>query len=128
MLGTMKKIASLACVALISWSCTEESSRTGADGYTFGTKQFEKKTVTVEIVVHPTLEELQTEAERIGAVRRINNQSASVQAFTHLYPPNFDTCTIHMVDPSVHYSPEFVGHEFLHCVYGQWHTDNHSRQ
>jgi hypothetical protein len=94
----------------------------------FGTRQFEKKIVTVEVVVHKDLDALQEEARRIGVVRKLNDQSASVQAFTHLYPPNFDTCTIHMVDPSSHYAPEFVGHEFLHCVYGQWHTDNNSQQ
>lgn len=97
---------------------------TGADGYSFGEKQFEKKTVTVEIVVHGSLEDLQKEAQRIGVVRSFNGEGTSVRAFTHLYPPNFDTCTMHIVDPAVFYTPEFVGHEFLHCVYGQWHTNN----
>jgi hypothetical protein len=29
-----------------------------------------------------------------------------------------------MVDPKVEYQPEFVGHEMLHCFYGQWHKNN----
>jgi len=122
------KLLAVAAMSTVLWSCNESGSRVGADGYMFGTRQFEKKIVTVEVVVHKDLDALQEEARRIGVVRKLNDQSASVQAFTHLYPPNFDTCTIHMVDPSSHYAPEFVGHEFLHCVYGQWHTDNNSQQ
>lgn len=124
----MIKILIIIVSTVFLWSCNDSGNRTGADGYTFGTKQFEKKTVIVEVVVHADLDALQQEAQRIGIVRKLNNQAMSVQAFTHLYPPNFDVCTIHMVDPAQHYAPEFVGHEFLHCVYGQWHTDNNSQQ
>lgn len=110
-------------VAVISLSgCGPQSDTSvGADGYSFGAKQYEKKSVVVEIQVYDSVQDLQQALANRGLA---NVDPTSVQAFSSLYPPDFDRCTIHMVDPSKQYLPEFVGHEFLHCVYGQWHTSN----
>lgn len=99
------------------------SSNQGADGYTFTQKQYEKHTVQVNIVTYKTQAELVNAATT--RLRGSQVDPANVVAFSELKPP-FDICTIYMIDPKVHYAPEFVGHEFLHCVYGQWHIDNNT--
>ena len=103
-------------------SCTDQKPA-GRDGYQFGTKQYELNNVQVEIKTYRSSSELQAAAKR--ADKTLTNPG-DIVAFSVIRPPS-NICTIHMVDPAVSYEPEFVGHEFLHCIYGQWHTDNESR-
>ena len=105
-------------VALLLLTSCNPAPQKGADGYRFGEKQYEKFTVQINIVTYKSQTDLQ---KALG--NRADVASKDVIAFSELKPP-FDTCTIHMVDPKVTYQPEFVGHEMLHCVYGQWHTNN----
>jgi hypothetical protein len=115
----LKKVLGLTFAAMLLSSC-DPAPKTGADGYRFGTPQYEKQQVQINIVTYNSERELLQAASSYGV------KAPDLAAFSVLRPP-FDTCTIHMVKPSVKYEPEFVGHEFLHCVYGQWHTDNESR-
>ena len=117
----MKKLL-IPIVALLLFGC-DQAPRTGADGYRFGEKQYTQTKISVELVLYPTREELDREINR----RKLNTETTRVVAFTSLYKDDPTRCTIHMMDPSVEYAPEFVGHEFLHCVYGQWHKNNKSR-
>ena len=112
-----KKVAAVFLLFLASCGPTPQK---GADGYTFGDKQYEKTTVQVNIVTYKSQAALQ---KALG--NRAGVDASNVVAFSVLKPP-FDTCTVHMVDPSISYKPEFVGHEFLHCTYGQWHKNNSS--
>jgi hypothetical protein len=105
-------------LALMLGSC-EPAPKKGADGYVFGQKQYQRSKVDVNIVTYS-----KQEFSKQLIKRKLPNTTA---AFTVLSPP-FDSCTIHMIDPSVNYEPEFIGHEFLHCAYGQWHTDNDSKR
>ena len=93
----------------------------GADGYSFGTPQYKKQQVTIQIVTYSNSKQLQDVAKSKGA----NN--SDIVAFSVLHSPSFDVCTVHMIDPQVRYEPEFIGHEFAHCIYGQWHTNNNSK-
>jgi len=102
-------------LALMLGSC-EPAPKRGADGYLFGEKQYERNAVQVKIVTYKSQEEF-------SKVLKELKLSKTTAAFSLLAPP-YDTCTIHMIDPSVKYEPEYVGHEFLHCAYGQWHKDN----
>ena len=113
-----KKIITIAALAILIASC-KPVPKTGADGYTFGQKQYVKTSVQVNIVEFKTRQSFNKELARRGLTE-------DVVAFTALKPP-FDKCTIYMMDPSVEYVPEFIGHELLHCVYGQWHTNNNSK-
>lgn len=115
----IKKISLLAALSLL-FSCNP-APQVGSDGYTFGKKQYEKTTVQIDIVTYKSLSDLQAALSKRAGVDK-----SSVMAFSVLTPP-FDKCTIHMVDPAVKYLPEFAGHEMLHCVYGQWHTNNSLR-
>lgn len=96
-------------------------SNMGADGYAFGTPQYEKQSVTVRVVTYDS-----TASLRVAAKSRYNVDNPDIAAFSVIEAPAFDVCTIHMVDPTKKYQPEFIGHEFTHCIYGQWHTDNES--
>jgi len=116
----MKKI--FFTLILLLASCDNGPNK-GADGYTFGQKQYEKETVQINIVTYNSDEELSAIVKT--KLRNTNIDPKTVVAFSVLVPSG-DVCTIHMVDPSVSYRPEFVGHEFLHCVYGQWHKDNNT--
>jgi len=113
-----KAFVSLLTVGLLS-SC-DISSAPGADGYSFGQKQYVKNSVQIDVVEYSTRQSFNKELAR----RRL---SEDVVAFAVLSPPYFNRCTIHMVDPSIEYVPEFMGHELAHCLYGQWHTSNNSK-
>lgn len=113
----LKKAAAIFLLALTSCNPVPQK---GADGYTFREKQFERTEVQINIVTYKSQADLQ---RALG--NRAGVDASNVVAFSVLRPP-FDTCTIHMVDPNVSYQPEFVGHEMLHCVYGQWHRDNNT--
>jgi predicted negative regulator of RcsB-dependent stress response len=93
------------------------------DGYKFGSKQYEKNSLQVEVKTYKTYDELHAAAKKSD--KSLKN-AQEIAAFSVINPEN-NRCTIHMIDPAVKYEPEFVGHEFLHCVYGQWHTNNDSR-
>ena len=113
----MKKILAISLLFLAS--CNQPN--VGADQYQFGNKQYENTAVAVSIVTYDSKADLLREARKYG----VNNPD--LVAFSLLSPTRKDVCEIHMMDPNVRYQPEFVGHEFLHCVYGQWHTNNDSR-
>jgi hypothetical protein len=113
----MKKVS---LVLVLFLAACNQQPKEGADGYKFGEKQYEKQTVKVNVTTYKSSKEVQASAKALGA------DYPGIVAFSVLQPP-YDTCTIHMIDPAVSYEPEFVGHEFLHCTYGQWHRDNNSR-
>ena len=115
----MKKLLLLPLLFLLA-SCESQNS---ADGYSFGEKQYTQTNLSVNVVVYETKEQFQEEIRRRNLVADGNE----IAAFTVLYVNDQSRCTIHMIDPKADYSPEFVGHEFLHCVYGQWHSSNQSR-
>lgn len=115
----LKKLFTTVLFAIALTSC-KPTSNTGADGYKFGEPQYEKQQVQVNIVTY------KSQSDLLAAARQLGVDNPDVVAFSVLRPP-FDVCTIHMVAPAVEYQPEFVGHEFVHCVYGQWHTNNDLR-
>lgn len=89
----------------------------GPDGYLFLAKMQEQTDVKVKVVVYPDRASLREEAGKRGLDR------FNTLAFANSYETP-GTCTMHIVDPFYAYEPEIVGHEFLHCVYGQWHISN----
>ena len=90
----------------------------GADGYIFGKTEYESHSFHVNIITY------KNRTTFMNAAQQFNVDSERLVAFT---VSNENTCTMHIMDPRVKYQPEYVGHEFLHCMYGQWHTDNEHR-
>lgn len=117
----MNNFIKIVLLALLLVACSDSAK----DGYSFGTKSYTHNLVEVSVVTYTSREELRK------AIKNPEKLSESVMAFSVLYKKDgvaLPKCTIHMMDPAVVYEPEFVGHEFLHCVYGQWHTNNSSKQ
>lgn len=107
----------ISLILLIGISVTQGQSQNtvGPDGYKFLTKQYTRTNVKVRVVVHPNRASLQRAADKVGL-------NAGTLSFTNVNNPK--ECVVHIVDPSYTYEPEIVGHEFLHCMYGQWHIKN----
>lgn len=116
-------IGAFLVIAFNSLSSCTDTKPTGKDGYKFGSKQYELNDVQVEVKTYQTYRALQKAA--VDSDKTLKD-AKDIAAFSVINPSS-NTCTIHMIDPTVNYEPEFVGHEFLHCVYGQWHTDNDSK-
>lgn len=107
----------LVIASLVLTSCSPQPKQ-GDDGYIFGRKQYSNDQVLVSVVTYTDHNKLVAEGKKHGA------DYPNLVAFSLLNSKDKRVCTVHMMDPSVSYQPEFVGHEFLHCVYGQWHTNN----
>lgn len=101
---------------LVLAACTVES-RAGKDGYVFEKKEFEKTSIKVEMITYKTKAELLKAAKQLNITVESNRELA---AFATLRPSQ-NACTIHTMDPSKSYEPEFMGHELAHCFYGRWH-------
>jgi len=111
----------LLIVLSLMTSC-DTSPKTGSDGYKFGEKQYTQNELGVKIVTYSTRADFNQELKK----RNLSTKDGEIMAFSILFAEAPNLCVIHMMDPAVEYRPEFVGHEFLHCVYGQWHTNNKS--
>lgn len=101
----------LLCVIV---SC-DMSKKTGVDGYWFKQESFTRNSFTTDIVLVPNEEEL----KKLFAEKGGEN-AENLAAFT-LLSQTENKCTIYMIDPKVQYEPEFIGHELVHCIYGEWH-------
>jgi hypothetical protein len=118
----------ISVMLLIFAGCDQVPSRQkGTDGYYFEKETFIRTEFPVKIVLFSTSKELQVEYTRLAAVSTVVGKptTKNVVAFAVLNKNN-TTCTIYMVDPKVRYQPEFIGHEFVHCIYGAWHREPQS--
>lgn len=114
----MRSLIVAVCLLLVGCSNSQ-----GSDGYTF--EQDSRLLVPereVVAVLYPS-----KEAVRKGYNQRLNvrklGPNEDMFGFSVI---NDKLCTIHMLDPKVEYRPEQIGHEYAHCLYGEWHrTQNH---
>lgn len=72
----------------------------------------------VDVVLLKSQKEM--EAALLSAGGKVDSKR-EVAAFA-IYSVKEPKCTIYMLDARIRYEPEFIGHEFAHCVYGQWHV------
>lgn len=91
----------------------------GADLYTFERKQFDLERVTIHVIKHPSQPHLLASYQKQTGIKLAPGWKLKGYAFPN---PN-GYCELHIVDPAVNYEPEFAGHEFLHCVYGEFHPN-----
>jgi len=114
----MKKFLAIALaivVLLVIVSCQKKN--VGADGYYFEQETFTRLENHVTVV----LVKDQTEMTKLLAEHgRTVEAGREVAAFSVLSMED-SSCTIYMIDPKISYQPEFIGHEFVHCLYGNWH-------
>ncbi len=89
--------------------------QTGADGYEFGNATFVADTATVSVITYGSQAELRAVAQRQG----VRAEGGDLMAWATVNPSGH--CTIHIVEPARTYRPEWLGHEFTHCIRGDWH-------
>lgn len=91
----------------------------GADGYAFTTPaKFDNKNLKTTIVQYDTLDQLRKiyKEHPLSDEEKANN----IMAFTE---EGSNECTVHIISPFISYEPEYIGHELLHCIYGNFHED-----
>lgn len=113
----MKKliVSGLLVLLLLIPGC--ENRQKSADGYSFEEETFTRTELQVKVVL------VQNQAEMERLLQQVGGKVAGgreVAAFATL-GKDAPTCTIYMIDPNVDYQPEWIGHEFTHCVFGEWH-------
>lgn len=87
----------------------------GNDNYLFESAPFTKLDINVKVVYYQSFEEL---AVAHGDIKR----AGTLMAFA--IPNNGKgQCEIHMMDPKKVYYPQYVGHELLHCIHGNFHPN-----
>lgn len=98
------------------------ASKKAADGYYFEKSQWTRTEFKTNIVLVPSRDAMVKEVEKRDAQLKGKIRPEDVAAFAVIHP--FDTtCTIYILDPKVEYEPEYIGHELVHCIYGDWHGE-----
>jgi hypothetical protein len=102
-------------------ACDNTSKQKGKDGYYFEKESFTRTEFPVEVVL------VKDAAAITAEIKKRNNIQGTVEpknvAAFSVVRLNDPKCTIYMIDPKNKYEPEFIGHEFVHCIYGVWHSE-----
>lgn len=89
------------------------TAQPGKDGYSFlGNPP------SLRLEFNTVVKEYNNSRELARAIRQYGIDNAEVHAFAVIEK---ETCTIHIVKPAKRYMPEHIGHELVHCIYGEWH-------
>ena len=114
----------LLLISLLGISCSKIGHNVGADGYYFEQETFTRTNFPIEIVLVESPAEM---TRLIASQKHVQGdiEVKNVAAFSTIRK-NDTKCTIYMLDPKVHYEPEFYGHELTHCIYGVWHHEPQS--
>ena len=122
----MNKFAGIGAVAIttalfVLVACDNTSKQKGADGYYFEKETFTRTEFPVEVIL------VKDAAAITAEIKKRNNIQGTVEpknvAAFSVVRLNDPKCTIYMIDPKNKYEPEFIGHEFVHCIYGVWHSE-----
>ncbi len=109
--------AGAVALASLTTGCPAQARQHEAsDGYVFERKEFMHTRFEVRIVEHASFAELLEALPNGGPPRKIRK----VKAWSKIEPDG--TCEIHIVDQAKFYTPDAIGHELAHCIYGRWHS------
>ena len=103
-------------------ACDNTAKQKGKDGYYFEKESFTRTEFPVEVVLVKDAAAMEAEVKRRNNLHGSIESSRSVAAFS-VIRMNDPKCTIYMIDPKNKYEPEYIGHEFVHCIYGVWHSE-----
>ena len=96
--------------------CMPAAAQTASDGYRFiGDPPPIRLQFNTVVIEYDTPEELSNAIREFGFAAR---KAKNIHAFAAVQG---NTCTIHIVKPAKDYMPEHIGHEIVHCIYGNWH-------
>lgn len=108
----MLKYIAILCIIFLS---VGQSHGQAADGYKFlGNPPILRNEFQTIVVEHNSRKELAEASREFGLIH------TDVHAFS-TFDKEKNTCTIHIIKPSLNYMPEHIGHELVHCFYGRWH-------
>lgn len=99
----------------------KEETFAATDDYVFEGKEFEHADFRLKVVIIPD----QKKFDELRA--KLNPNANDIQAFSSINTLN-NTCTIYIKDPTWQYTPEKIGHEIAHCVWGRWHNERDQRE
>jgi hypothetical protein len=108
------------CLFLVG--CDPVPNKKGKDGYYFEQETFTRTDFPVEVKLMQSEQEMINELKKRSTKIEGKVSPKDVAAFA-VIRPNDKKCTIYMLDPKVKYQPEYIGHEFVHCIYGVWHKE-----
>lgn len=92
-----------------------EAANVGSDGYRFEAPEYERQTVIATVHYYESLDAL-----RAAHKGKNSNDDRELMAWGVIFP-NDIRCEIHAMNPKKVYAPEWIGHEFTHCIHGRWH-------
>lgn len=104
---------------MLALPATAQARSVGKDGYAFEVAQRETTAFTVRMVYYRSQREL-TAALKARSPDMPERDVVRLKAFSTLKADG-SSCTIHTLHPSVSHSPEWIGHELMHCSLGEWH-------
>lgn len=89
----------------------------GKDGYYFEEPSLFMPEFSIKVEMFDNEKDISKEYERKTGEYAPRN----LVAFAIVSANTFE-CTIYIIDPQKKYMPEFIGHELVHCLYGEWHN------
>ena len=104
--------------------------RLAADGYYWEREEYPKKEI---VLIDLKVAENQLQWEEYVRSKLPLWDADNLGAFATVRTPDGpgergDECTVYIKDPDWIYEPEFIGHELLHCFYGNWHKRQDRRK
>lgn len=107
-----------ACAQVKTQMLTENSSPdkiTAKDNYRFLQKEYENLTPGVQFIL------MKSEEESIKIKKDVFGRDwKKIAGFTY-WNGEKGTCRIYIPDPAWKYTPELIGHEVAHCIWGRFH-------
>ena len=116
-------LTGLCCAATSVYAIDYYRMRLSADGYYWEKAEYPKKDL---VLIDLQVAENEIEWDRMVRKKLPLYDPDSLGAFATIRTPDSpgpkgDECTVWIKDPEWIYEPEFIGHELLHCFYGNWH-------
>jgi len=118
-----KNILAAIVLAISVGGCSDQTGNTGSDGYRFGEPEYVATEMQIQLLKFDSYTSLREAAEQQGLSDEVTQ---GIFGFS-VINPDTGICIIHTIDPQVKWVPDELGHETAHCFYGQWHTDNKTR-
>lgn len=108
--------AKLLALSSLAFSTCAMAEMPGRDGYYFEQTGAANLTPQITFVVHPNVKALRLAMP--ASAQAVEGRMIKVRAWSELKDGR---CVVHIIDPSVLYIPEMIGHEVAHCIYGKFH-------
>lgn len=91
----------------------------GDDGYIIERSEFDHRYLTLRLHLYRSVSSFEKAAKANGVA---STSKIKTKGFT-FYNPNSLVCDMYIYDPKYDYEPEFIGHELVHCLYGDFHPN-----